>query len=196
MKSIFNKEFRSKLEIKNKKIYSYIKENKLELEMIMKEYTKYIYAIIKRSYVKFPQEDIEEIISDVFLILWNNQSKLNINNNMSTYIRGITKNLIKQKCRYIRVNDNIVDCEEELVSLSNIELDFSESEENRIILKELEKVKSEDKDIFLLYYYEGKTIKEICIMRDMSEAKIKSKLFRIRKRLKKILKERGYVSNE
>ena len=184
------------MEVKDEKIYSYISKDKLEIEKIMKDYSNYVFAIIKKSYAQFSKEDIEEIASDVFLILWNNQNKLDINNNMAAYIRGITKNLIKQKRRNIRVNDNIIDYEEELVSLSNIELDISEQEENKIILKQLKKLKPEDRDIFMLYYYEDKTIKEICKIHNMSESKVKSKLFRIRKKLKRILKERGDLSNE
>lgn len=196
MKGIFNKEFRSKLEVKDKKIYSYINESRLDIDKVIKDYTNYIYTTIKKSYAQFSKEDMEEIVSDVFLIVWNNQNKLNINNNMSSYIRGITKNLLKQKYRYIKVVDNIVDYEEELVSLSNIELDVLENEENMIILEEIEKMKLEDKDIFILYYYDNRSIKEICAIHNMSEVKVKSKLFRIRKRLRKALGKRGYGSNE
>lgn len=196
MKGIFNKEFRSKLEVKDKKIYSYINESRLDIDKVIKDYTNYIYTTIKKSYAQFSKEDMEEIVSDVFLIVWNNQNKLNINNNMSSYIRGITKNLLKQKYRYIKVVDNIVDYEEELVSVSNIELDVLENEENMIILEEIEKMKLEDKDIFILYYYDNRSIKEICAIHNMSEVKVKSKLFRIRKRLRKALEKRGYGSNE
>ena len=184
------------MEVKDEKIYSYISKGKLEIEQIMKDYTNYVFAIIKKSYAQFSKEDIEEIASDVFLILWNNQNKLDVNNSMSAYIRGITKNLIKQKCRNIRINDDITDYEEELISLSNIELNISEQEENKAIMKQLEKLKPEDRDIFVLYYYEDKPIKEICKIHNMSESKVKSKLFRIRKKLKKTLKERGDLSNE
>lgn len=179
------------MELKERKIYDYINNNKLEIEQLVNDYTKYIYAMINKMSVVFTKEDIEEIISDVFFIVWNNQDKLNINNNMSAYIRGVTKNLIKQKYRHIRINDNITDFEEKLISLSDLERDFYESEENKSILNELKKLKLEDKHIFIQYYYYSKSIKEICILYNMSEAKVKSKLFRTRKKIKKTLKERG-----
>lgn len=57
---------------------------------------------------------------------------------------------------------------------------------------ELEKLKDIDKQIFIEYYYKDKSIKKISTLFNMSETKIKSKLFRIRKRIKKSLKGRGY----
>lgn len=171
-------------------------EDKLEIEKVMKDYTNYVYAIANRCSTNLSEEDIEEINSDVFLTLWKNQKKLNINNNISSYIGGITKNLIKQKYRYIKANDNISDYEEELISMSNIELIFSNDEQNMIISNELEKIKSQDKEIFILYYYENKNVKEISMIHNISKSKVKTTLFRIRKKLQKVLKERGYDFNE
>ena len=38
------------------------------------------------------KEDIEEIISDTYLILWNNQYKLDLDKKLSSYLVGIVKN--------------------------------------------------------------------------------------------------------
>jgi len=75
-------------------------------------------------------------------------------------------------------------------SLENIELIFSQNEKNRAVLEEVNKMKSDDKEIFIAYYYDEKRVKEISIMLNISESKVKSRLFRIRKKLKKVLKER------
>lgn len=184
------------MEVKNRKIYSYISNNKLEIEKIINDYTNYIYTIIKNASINFLQEDIEEIILDVFLTVWNNQEKLNINNSISAYIAGITRNLIKKKYREIKINNNIEDYEEELIDLHNIELNFVQNEKNKIVHNELEKLETEDKDIFIEYYYAQRNIREISLMFNITESKVKSKLFRIRKRLKKALKEGGYSYNE
>ena len=63
-------------------------------------------------------------------------------------------------------------------------------------ITELEKIKPEEKDIFISYYYDDNSIKEISNKLNISESKVKVKLFRIRKRINKVLKERGYGSNE
>ena len=184
------------MEVKNRKIYNYMSNNILNMEDIMNDYTNYIYTIIRNSYVNLPNEDVEEIVLDVFLTIWNNQNKLDINKKLSSYIVGITRNLIKKKYRNYTTNDNIEDYEDQLVDLTNIELIFSENEKQKVILNELEKMKNEDKEIFIQYYYGERKINEIAKMFNISESKVKSKLFRIRKKLKKVLNGRGYGTNE
>ena len=53
-------------------------------------------------------------------------------------------------------------------------------------------MKQEDKEIFMSYYYYAKSIKEIADTLKIAESKVKSRLFRIRKKLKKVLEKRGY----
>ncbi len=179
----------------NDKIYNYIKNNELKIEEIMAKYNSYIYTIINNFPINFSKEDEEEIILDVFLTLWNNKEKLDINKSITAYIAGITKNLILKKARKQKNLENIDEYQEKLANTQNVELDYLESQKNKFIINELEKMKKEDREIFTQYYYEERKIKEISIMFKISESKVKSKLFRIRKKIKKILKEGGYDIN-
>ncbi|MEI3435675.1 MAG: sigma-70 family RNA polymerase sigma factor [Clostridia bacterium] len=184
------------MKVENEKIYTYIENNKLQMEKIMETYNNYISTIIRNSHINLSNEDVEEVILDVFLTLWKNQNKLDINKSMSAYISGITKNLIKYKYRQCKITQNIKEYEEKLIDNSNIEITLLQNEKQKIISEELEKIKQEDKEIFIEYYYDDKNIKEISKKFNMTESKVKSKLFRVRKRLNKILKKRGYSSNE
>jgi len=56
-------------------------------------------------------------------------------------------------------------------------------------------MKQEDKDIFILYYYNSRTMKEIANILSITEKKVKSRLFRIRQKVKKFLEKRGYTNN-
>lgn len=172
------------------KIDNYFIDDVLQVESLMNDYTNYILTIIRKFSFNLSEEDIEEIMLDVFLTIWNNQEKLIRDCNMSPYIAGITKNLIRKKYRKLKIVENIQDYDEKLVSLENIELIFSQNEKNRAVLEEVNKMKSDDKEIFIAYYYDEKRVKEISIMLNISESKVKSRLFRIRKKLKKVLKER------
>lgn len=184
------------MKVEDRKIYTYIENNKLQMEQIMANYSNYISTIIRNSYIELSSEDKEEILLDVFLTLWKNQEKLDINKSMSAYISGITKNLIKYKYRQCKENQNIEEYEEKLIDSLNIEIMILQNERQNVIAEELEKIKQEDKEIFVEYYYDDRSIKEISKIFNMSESKIKSKLFRVRKRLNKALKKRGYSSNE
>ena len=178
------------------KIYSYINDNKLNIELLMKDYTNYIYTIIRNNYKNLSEEDTEEIALDVFITLWNNQNILDINKKMSSYIAGITRNLIKKKYRSIYNTENIEDYELVLSDIENIELKFVSKEENKAINDEVNRLKTEDRDIFYMYYYNEMKIKDIAKYYKVSENKIKLKLFRIRKKLYKRLKKRGFDINE
>ena len=180
------------MEIKNRKIYTYIEQDKLLIEKIMKDYMNYIHTIIINMARDLKQEDIEEIMQDVILTLWKNQDKLDINKSMSAYLSGITKNLVKYKCRQRKIHTNIDDWEEQLSDFKNLDWIIEKNEREKIISQELETLKENDREIFIKYYYHEKSIKEISNFFNMSESKIKSKLFRIRKILRKALKKGGY----
>ena len=196
LKDVLKKEFRSKLKLEDRKIHTYIENDNLQMEMIIEDYSNYVKTIIRNSYINLSNEDVEEVVIDVFLTLWRNQDKLDINKSMSSYISGVTKNLIKYKYRQSKENLNIEEYEENLVEVSNMEVILSHNEKRNIITEELKKVKKEDSEIFIEYYYDDRSVKEISKIFNMSESKIKSKLFRVRKRLKTALKKRGYSSNE
>ena len=78
-------------------IKNYIQDNQLNIEKVIINYTPYIYTIIKNKNSNLSNEDIEEIVSDVFLAVWKNQSRLDINKEISTYLVGIAKNLYNKK---------------------------------------------------------------------------------------------------
>ncbi|MFG6319829.1 MAG: hypothetical protein K1W33_08290, partial [Clostridia bacterium] len=56
----------------------------------------------------------------------------------------------------------------------------------------LNNIKEIDKDIFIMFYYKQKKIKDIARIFKISETKVKVILHRVRKSIKKNLKERGY----
>lgn len=109
----------------------------------------YVYIIIKNSGYLFSNEDVEEIASDVFLTIWKNKEKLDINKEISPYIAGITKNLLRKKKRDIKnINENIKNIDELQNYLSDkIDYTHNEAEEQEkidIVTEELTKMKKEE----------------------------------------------------
>ena len=150
----------------------------------------YVYIIIKNSGYLFNDEDIEEIASDVFLTIWKNKE-------ISPYIAGITKNLLRKKKRDIKSTSENIENIDELQNYLSDKTDCThdeaeEKEKIDIVTNELIKMKKEDKDIFTYYYYESRSIREIAKILGISEIKVKSRLSRIRKKLKNELEKRGY----
>ena len=93
--------------MKNKnEIKRYIKNDELDLEKIIDEFSGYVYKIIKNMAI-LSDEDMEEIISDTFFILWKNKEKLDKEKLLSSYIAGIARNLVKEKARVVNINVDI-----------------------------------------------------------------------------------------
>lgn len=179
--------------VEKKTIDKYIENDALNIEKVINEYSGYIYIIVKNlAKETISKEDIEEIISDVFVTFWNNREKLDKTKPIKNYLAGITKNLIKLKYRKIKFDFNIDNYENKIIDNLSIEENFEISESNNIVEKTLENMKKEDKDIFIMYYYNSKKIKEISKILNISESKVKTKLHRIRKRLRKELEKNGY----
>ena len=174
-------------------IEKYLDDNDINIEKLINDYSGYIYVIIKNIAKDIlSNEDIEEIISDVFVVCWNNRLKIDKGRPIKNYLVGIAKNLIKLKYRKNSLNLNIDDFENSLINKFDINEIYENYEKNKIIELSLEKMKKEDKEIFLLYYYNSRNIKEISKILNISTSKVKTKLFRIRKKLKSELIKGGY----
>lgn len=174
---------------KDREIKRYIKNNELDLERIKNEYSSYIAIIINNiASTNLSNEDKEEIISEVFFILWKNKHKLDINKSLSSYIAGITRNLVKEYLRKIKINVDISDYENSLYGYDKIDFLDTNIQEIRHIEKKLENMKEIDKTIFLDFYYSSKSIKDIAKEQKMSEFSVKQRLYRIRNKIKKEVK--------
>ena len=170
----------------DKEIKQYIKNNELDLEKIINEYSSYIATIINNmASTNLSNEDKEEIVSEVFFILWKNKHKLDVNKNLSSYIAGVTRNLVKEYLRKIKIDVDISDYENNLYSYDKIDFLDTEIQEIRNIEKQLENMKEIDKTIFLDFYYSSKSIKDIAIEHNISEFSVKQRLYRIRNKIKK-----------
>lgn len=184
--------FRSKLE-KNEVLKDFIKEGKLDIDCLINEYYNYIYILVRDSVsIIITNEDIEEIISDVFLALWKNHKKLRKNTAVKPYLIGIAKNIIKNKYRSTKLSYSISDYEEKLISKEDLESLAEEKEQNKIIIETLKSMKEDEYKIFMMFYYNSKKIKDIATELNISESNVKVKLHRIRKVIKENLKNGGY----
>ena len=176
-------------------IYMYIKDNVLDIDKIIDDFSGYLYTIIQNA-GNFIKEDIEEIISDTYLILWNNQYKLDLDKKLSSYLVGIVKNLIKQRYKFHKNNyENIESYEELLITNEGIDVVVANNEVNRKIIELLNKIKEDDKEIFYEYYFYSRKIKEIATINNISVSKVKIILHRTRNILRKELLKGGYSLN-
>jgi len=183
--------FRSKL--KNEILNDYLINGKLDIDRILDDFYNYVYIIVKNGVsIAITDEDIEEIVSDVFVAIWKNSSKLSKETLVKPYLSGIAKNTIKNKYRSTELNFSISDYEEKLAYNSNLEEIAEENEKNKVITETLKTLKKDEYDIFIMFYYNEKSIKEIAKLLEFSQSKVKVVLHRVRKIIRKNLENGGY----
>ena len=148
--------------MKTEILEDYLVNGKLDIDKILDDFYRYVYIIVKNGVSTYiTDEDIEEIISDVFVAIWKNSNKISNTIDIKAYLKGIAKNIIRNKYRKTNLNFSISDYEERLIDSINIENNAEESEQNDIIKNTLETLKEDEYNIFIMFYYSGKTIKEI-----------------------------------
>ena len=176
---------------KENTIKDYLISGKLNMEKLVKDFYNYILAIIKNT-ADLSKEDEEELISDVFFIIWKNQKSLKVDEKFSPYIAGITRNIVYKKYKENLKQRNIEEIKENTIPVDRFEHDIEISDTNNFILEQLKILGEEEYEIFTKYYYEEKKIKQIAKELNLSTSNVKTKLHRTREKLKKILKIGGF----
>ena len=168
------------------------KGNEKAFEEIIYRFTPLVSNIIRNiSSGYLNNEDIEEVTTDVFITLWKNSEKLDVNM-LKPYIICIAKSRVKDRLR--RENKfGIVD-------INSVDIaddgDIFEKYENESLVsdlkEEISKLKEPDKEILIRYYYYYQPVKEISEIMGINIETVKSKLQRTRKKLKDALTGKGY----
>lgn len=174
-----------------KRLSNYINANgKIDLDKIIDDFTPYVRKVVNnmsKEYLNY--EDKEEIIADTFFILWKNKCKEIIY--LDSYIAGIARNLVRERFKKNNIVYDISDYENTIPYYDDLEL-LSDKRERLDKLKiGYKSLKELDFKIITMFYYYSKSIKEISKELKMSEANVKTKLHRIRKKLKKELEIGG-----
>ena len=81
-----------------RELKDYIIDGNIDLDRVVDDYTPYIKKVIDNMVNNnLSVEDKEEIIIDTFFILWKKYNENYYIQSLSSYMAGITRNLIKEK---------------------------------------------------------------------------------------------------
>ena len=179
--------------MKNESSNKYLVNGKPDIDKLLDDFYGYVYIIVKNGVnTHLTDEDIEEIIADVFIAIWKNGNMIINIKDMKAYLSGIAKNIIRNKYRKNELNFSISDYEEKIVDTYNIQEIIEVDEKNIIIKNSLKKLKENEYKIFIMFYYEQKSTKEIAKQLNCSVGQVKVILYRVRKIIKKNLEDGGY----
>lgn len=144
----------------------------------------YVYRLLGEK------EDAEDVVQDLFLTLWNNRSKMEIEENVSAYLYKMAKNLalnhIRTKANYRSLLENQQD------TLSYYEENQLETEEFRIILYDcIDRLPERCKEVLLLHRVKGLKQKEIADQLSISVKTIKNQIWSSLQKIKKCMELKG-----
>ena len=175
-----------------KELENYIINGNIDLDRIIDEYTPYVRKVIQNMVNNnLSEEDKEEIIIDTFFVLWKKQSENYYIESLSSYMAGITRNLIKEKFKSLKTNIDLEQCDN-IIDYSNFDIYLQERECLKEIHNKISNLKEIDIKIINMFYYSAKSIKDIAKELDISEVNVKTRLHRARKKIKQELKRGGF----
>jgi len=170
------------------------KGKEIYLEKLMDNYIPYVTKIVGMiggSYIG--KQDAEEIISDVFLAVWENRKKLRITDDIKPYLAQIARNKSKNKLRQLsnseqNMKEQIEEVKEEVI--------FTNEMISNEIISNIQGMVNEfpfpEKDILYGYYFYEWKLKEIALTLQLPLSTVKTKLYRSREKLKQAVIEGGY----
>ena len=160
----------------------------------VKQYADKIFGMIYKI-VRCSAES-EELTQDVFLKAFNNLKKYQGKSQFSTWLYRIAYNTAisstrKKRILYPAINDSLLN------NISDNEVDkvFSHEDNETLVLKlekALSQLEPEEKSLITLFYYSDKSVQDISEIMDISQANVKTKLYRVRKKLLALIKLDGY----
>jgi len=145
------------------------KGNVSAFDLIFKIYNQKVFNFCLKLLNK--QEDAEEVTQEVFIALWENREKIELNTSLSSYIYRIARNKIYNIYRksfyvqayleYMNANDK------KLESFTEDEILYNEL--NRFLNITIDALPPRRKEVFELSRFEGLTYKEIAKRMKISE---------------------------
>lgn len=134
----------------------------------------------------------EECIQDVFFDVWNGIDKYDsTKGDFRNWIAAIAKYkciMYKRKYSYISLNKDIEDIE---LAIDNIEIELRNKELKEEVNSLLENLKEEDKRIFIEYYIEEKSVKEISRDLNIKGDNIYNRISRGKKKLRMLFENKN-----
>ncbi|MCI9626655.1 MAG: sigma-70 family RNA polymerase sigma factor [Clostridia bacterium] len=160
------------------------------LQTAIELYTPYISVVLFRKVgASLPREDIEEIVSDVFIALWQNANHIDPKKgSIKNYITGIAKRLAARKLQkqsggYIQLD------ELEIQGEDNVSETCIENDKAMFLWNAVMGLGEPDNEIFVRYYWYGEKIREIAAVMELNQSTVKTKLSRGKKKLKERLSD-------
>lgn len=136
------------------------------------------------------KQDAEDIVQNAFVKAFHNLETFRSDSKFSTWFYRIVYNTAITDTRGVGRNTQFEDykvAEADYYSDMDTMTQIEENERNEMINQALEKMPKDESVLLTLYYLEDNPVKDIAIITNLTEANVKVKLHRARKRFGEIV---------
>lgn len=169
--------------------------NETALAWFIERYAPYVNTIVFNIIGNAMSiKDVEEVSSDVFLVLWKNAERIRPGK-VKAYLSGIARNMARDR---LRQADQALPLEEDILTSSaeDMEHDVEVREQARLVNQAMLNMEYPDREIFLRHYYYCQPLSQIAEEMGINLSTIKTRLRRGRGKLKDELRKGGFCDED
>jgi RNA polymerase sigma-70 factor (ECF subfamily) len=164
------------------------------VDYFFNRYAKQLYAF-SFKFLK-TDADAEEIVQELFYVLWKDRDKLQILHSVKSYLYGAIRNQSLQYCEHVNVRERYkehqLNAEEQVPDSTPEEmLEYKELEE--VINRTLKKLPQRRQAIFRMHRLEGLKYKEIADTLSLSVKTIEAEMTKTYQELRREIERYTYV---
>lgn len=175
----------------------YFERNEAAIKETEKKYSSYLTKIAYN--ILMNDEDSKESVNDTYLAAWNSippQRPTVLKTYLAKLTRRISIDIFRKNNRDKRKSSEYVTSLSELEEVISGSTSIDDTIEARILSESigafLNKLSKTERVVFVGRYYYCDSLKDISSYCSISESKVKTMLFRTRKKLKDYLKKEGF----
>ena len=167
------------------------KQDETALAWFIRRYAPYVNTIVFNILGNaMSLGDVEEVSSDVFLVLWKNADRVRPGK-VKAYLSGVARNMARDR---LRQSGRELPLEEDILEVSDrdMERDLEIREQAALVNRAMLNMEYPDREIFLRHYYYGQSLSQIAEEMEMNLSTVKTRLRRGRDKLKDALRKGGF----
>lgn len=175
------------------------KNSNTGLSHLIDQYTPLVYTVVKSKISSVcSEEDIEEIVSDVFIAFYNQIDHVNLSKgSLAAYLTVIAKRKAVDRFRKASVHRDVklLDDEDEFIDLPddfNLDDEIQQKEIRKKLISVINSLGEPDSTIIIHRFYLGESSKDIAAVTGLSNDNVRKRLSRALRKIEKELKGENY----
>ena len=169
------------------------------LSNLIDQYTPLVYTVVRNKiYSVCSAEDVEEVISDVFITFYNQIERVDLSKgSIAAYLMVIAKRKAVDKFRKASENQEIklLDEDDEFLDLPdsfNLEDEIQQRDIRQKLISIIHALGEPDSTIIIHRFYLGESSKEIAAVTGLGNDNVRKRLSRALRKIEKELKGENY----